>query len=151
MCAKGEEEAVEVSKVGCGVGTPTNKRRARWMDRPMAAQPGKLERKCSCIDWSWSSASAAWDNRSSLDERDILCRRGILNSQFSILISTFFCFLIWPKWDLVLSSWFMVGALFWFFFLQWPLFFSRFPPFFSGADCAWTAAVGLAEQLCLGL
>ena len=49
-----EKEAVEVSKVGHRAGRWTNQSQDSWAARPMG-RGDKLERKCSCTDWSWSS------------------------------------------------------------------------------------------------
>ena len=91
---RGWKEAVEVSKVGRRAGTSANQSQAGWQARPMRSRD-KLERKCSCIDWSWSSARAGLDNRSSLDWRHFgrFSAKDNVCSQLSFLI---FCFKIWP-------------------------------------------------------
>ena len=111
---RGWKEAVEVSKVGRRAGTSANQSQAGWQARPMRSRD-KLERKCSCIDWSWSSARAGPDNRSSVEETFclILWKRQFVLSTFFFLFSAFkFCLFnqdFWRIWSWAIECGFMPG------------------------------------------
>ena len=133
------KEAVEVSKVGRRAETSANKSQDGWQARPMGRRD-KLERKCSCIDWSWSSAR---NNRSSLEERfwSILCRRQFLISTFFFLFSAFklglFNQVFWRIWSWAIECCFMphLGcfvSVYGLFLWCWLCFYSRMSSSWAG-------------------